>query len=216
MRALSVSKVKQSQNSTMRTFKATGIVIKRKNIGEADRILTIFTKDQGKLQIKAKGVRRITSKRSSHVEPLNYCSFGLYKGQGMSVLTEIETVASFQPIKADLQKTGFAYHICELIDGLCPEEQENQQVFFLLLETLKKLSSVSDSAVIPGAMILHDENSSSDNIVTIIHEFEVELLSLLGYWSSDEIFSSQQFERIVEGILERKLKALQIIPQLQS
>ncbi|MBI4096902.1 MAG: DNA repair protein RecO, partial [Candidatus Levybacteria bacterium] len=52
----------------MRTFRTEGIIIKRKNFGEADRILTVFTKEYGKLQVKAKGIRRIPSRRSAHVE----------------------------------------------------------------------------------------------------------------------------------------------------
>ena len=53
-----------------------------------------------------------------------------------------------------------------------------------------------------------------EDIVLLIHEFEVELLSLLGYWSADRIFSSREAEDIIENILERKLKTLQILPLL--
>ncbi len=180
----------------MRTQKVIGIIIKRRNIGEADRILTIFTKGEGKIHIKAKGVRKITSKRSSHVELLNFGVCTIYKGKAMPILLEIQTHNVFYDIKTDLQKTGFAYHICELIDGLCPENQENTRVFELLVETLHKLAI-------------------TDTIALVIHEFEVELLSLLGYWSTSKIFSSREAEQIIEGILERKLKTLQILPQLQ-
>ncbi len=180
----------------MRTFKTTGIIIKRKNIGEADRYITVFTKEHGKISIKAKGVRRITSRRSSHVELLNYGILNLYKGQGTPVLTEIETCNSFHEIKADLEKTGLAYHLCELIDGLCPENQELSNVFSLFLDTLEKLS----------------RNESPKSIV---HTFERSLLNVLGYWSSQKDISQSQVEHLIENILERKLKTLQILPQLQ-
>lgn len=180
----------------MRTYKTTGIIIKRRNIGEADRYITIFTKEQGKIQIKAKGVRKITSRRSGHVELLNYGICNLYKGQGTPILTEIETINAFQGIKRDLQKSGFAYHICELIDGLCPENQELDTVFLLLLDTLERLS-------------VEDEN------INIIHTFEITLLQLLGYRSSQKYISSDQTEYMIESILERKLKTLQILSQLQ-
>ena len=51
----------------MKTFVAEGIVLKRRNVGEADRILTVFTRTNGKMIIKAVGVRKIASKRSSHI-----------------------------------------------------------------------------------------------------------------------------------------------------
>jgi len=107
----------------MRNLKVDGIILKRKNVGEADRILTVFTKQFGKLSIKAAGVRKIASRRASHIELLNLVQMGLYKGQGMHVLTEAVSTESFSSIKADLTKVGFAYHICELVDGLCPEGQ---------------------------------------------------------------------------------------------
>ncbi|MCL5020033.1 MAG: DNA repair protein RecO [Patescibacteria group bacterium] len=93
----------------MRSFKAEGIIIKRKNFGEADRIITVLTRNQGKIQIKAAGVRKIQSRRSPHVELLNHSILFIYKGRGnLPVLTEAQTVNSFQDIKNDLTKTGFA------------------------------------------------------------------------------------------------------------
>ena len=65
----------------MRSFKAEGIVIKRSNYSEADRIVTIFTKKNGKIKVKANGVRKIASRRSPHIELFNYCVFGLYQGK---------------------------------------------------------------------------------------------------------------------------------------
>src|SRR5581483_11158034 len=138
----------------MRNLKTEGIIIKRRNFGEADRILTVFTKDHGKLQLKAKGVRRITSRRSSHTELLNLTSLYLYQGRNMYLLTEAIVVENFSQLKNDLLSVGFAYHICELIDGLCPENQENQKVFDLLKQTLFALKN--------------DKNL--ENIVEIIHD----------------------------------------------
>lgn len=180
----------------MRHIKTEGIVLKRKNIGEADRILTVFTRHLGKIQVKAKGVRKISSKRASHIEPLNSTIMTIYKGQGMPVLLEVQAQEQFGQVKTDLQKLGLAYHLCELVDGLCPENQENQQVFELLLETFSKLGT--DCKSIP-----------------LIHGFEVELLTLLGYWSEGSIdLTGSKASYYIESILERKLKTRQILPRL--
>jgi len=72
----------------MRGFKTEGIVLKRRNFGEADRILTVFTKDRGKISVLAKGVRRITSRRAGNVELLNRVSIFLHQTRGMPILTE--------------------------------------------------------------------------------------------------------------------------------
>ncbi|MDP3988452.1 MAG: DNA repair protein RecO [Candidatus Levybacteria bacterium] len=180
----------------MRSFKTEGIVIKRRNFGEADRILTVFGKHSGKIQIKAGGVRRITSRRSGHIELLNHSMLSLYKGKSLPILTEAQTVDDFSSIKNNLTKIGFAYHICELIDGLCAENQENRDIFFLLKNTLDKLSK-------------------EDEIVFIIHEFEIELLTLLGFWPRNRPAQNLNTSVFIERILERKLKTKPLLSRLQ-
>jgi DNA repair protein RecO (recombination protein O) len=181
----------------MRNYKTEGIIIKRRNIGEADRLLTVFTKDQGKLLVKASGIRRIPSRRSAHVELLNHTALTLYKGQGHPVLTEATALDNFSAIKEDLTKVGYAYHLCELIDGLCPENQENEIIFTLFKNTLQRLAT-------------------DDDILHTLHEFEIELLTLLGYWNSNTRTSSNfNTHDFIESILERKLKSHNIFIKLQ-
>jgi DNA repair protein RecO (recombination protein O) len=179
----------------MRSYKTEGIIIKRRNIGEADRLLTVFTKDHGKLQIKAKGVRKITSKRSSHIELLNHSMLHVYRGYTSPMLTEVQSIESFSEIKQDLKKVGIAYHICELIDGLCPENQEHRQIFFLLKGILTTIAQ-------------------EEEIAKPVYDFQLQLLAQLGYWSgnhADKHFKTLSF---IEEILERKLKTRQILPRL--
>jgi DNA repair protein RecO (recombination protein O) len=123
----------------MRSFRTEGIVIKRSNYSEADRIVTIFTKQNGKIKVKATGVRKIASRRSPHIEPLNYCIFSLYQGKGMPVLTEVESKECFPLLKKDLGRIGLAYHVCELIDGLCAENQENRGYIYAFGQNFKKI-----------------------------------------------------------------------------
>ncbi|MGA2911311.1 MAG: DNA repair protein RecO [Candidatus Levyibacteriota bacterium] len=179
----------------MRSFKAEGIVIKRSNYAEADRIVTIFTKQNGKIKVKATGVRKISSRRSGHIEPLNYCIFSLYQGKGMPVLTEVESKECFPLLKKDLKRIGFAYHVCELIDGLCAENQEHPEVFLLLGRTLRKLSK-------------------EENLQLVIYEFELELLRLLGFQKATLSTARVNTQAVIEEILERSLKTKQILPQL--
>lgn len=179
----------------MRTFRVDGIILKRQNIGEADRILTVLTKELGKIQIKAKGVRKITSKRASHIEPLNMCSLSLYKGQSLPVLTEVISTENFSDLKEDLAKIGFAYHLCELVDGLCPPNEENGNVFRLLLDVLKKMEYEME-------------------VTPLIRRFEVDLLRELGYWSATQQNYKGNIAFVIEDILERRLKTRQLLPHL--
>lgn len=178
----------------MRNYSTKAIIIKRRNFREIDRLLTIFTEKHGKIQIKAQGVRKITSRRSPHVELLNLSLLTLYKGSKSSLplLIEAQTIENFSLIKSDLTKVGFAYHICELIDGLCPENQENKRVFDLLQNSLCSLAK-------------------TDSIAETIHEFEVELLTILGFWS--KVYSAKNLDTqyFIENILERRLKSKKLL-----
>jgi DNA repair protein RecO (recombination protein O) len=181
----------------MRTFKTEGIVIKRRNNGEADKFLTIFTKDFGKMQLKATGVRRIASKRSPHVELLNLVEISFYKGKGMPVLVEAQSKKTFDYLKSDLMTIGLAYHLCELIDGLCPEDELHRDIFFLFEKTLSELTS--------------------ENSLEVIHGFEVELLTILGYWNSHDAFFERKdmdTQSYIETLLERRLKSRRIFSKL--
>ncbi len=176
----------------MRTSKLEGIVIKRSNFGEADRLLTVFTRRMGKIQVKAIGVRRIYSRRSSHTELLNHVIINLYQGRGMPILTEIESVGDFSFIKNNFEKIGVAYHICELIDKLCAYNQENSEVFSLLKDTLNRFSE--------------------GDIRAVVHSFEISLLTTLGFYTPDKHVKYFDTGQFIENIIERKLNTRQIFP----
>jgi DNA repair protein RecO (recombination protein O) len=204
-------------NGAVRTFKTEGIIIKRRNFGEADRILTVLTPNYGKLQIKASGVRRITSRRSAHVELLNNAQLGLYKGNGFPILTEARMIEDFSSLKNDFNKIGLAYHLCELVDGLCPDNQEQREVYELLKKTLHALCY-------SAAATFDVEQREESPLPVLIHDFEVELLSLLGYWNKQEEtpfvlrdapIASNATSAYIESIIERRLKSRKIFSKLQ-
>ena len=151
----------------MRAFKTEGIVLKRRNFGEADRILTVFTLVYGKISVLAKGVRRITSKRAGNVELLNRVSMYLHQGKGMPILTEALSLNTFQKLKADLTLSTYAYHILELVDKLTAENQENGKLYAELIEVLKRL----------------EKNPRQ----VLVRAFEAKLLSNQGFASFREV-----------------------------
>ena len=176
----------------MRNVTLEGIVIKRRNFGEADRIITVLTKKRGKIQVKAMGVRRIISRRSPHIELLNRSFLSLHQGKTMPILTEAQTIEDHGQIKEDLTKVGFAYHLCELIDGLCADNQEHEEVFDLFSQTLVQLNKEND-------------------IAPIIHDFEIKLLSHLGFFPAGRVQPHFDTTEFIEGILEKKLKTRSLL-----
>ena len=177
----------------MRSFRTEGIVIKRKNFGEADRILTVITKNRGKISVIAKGVRKISSRRSSHIELLNLSVFSCHDAK-MPILTEVETLNHYSNLKSDLEKSGYAFYVCELVDGLLPEHQENRAVFNLLQQVFYDLEIDPDPR-------------------KRIKRFEEELIILLGFWPREQMFLEDS-ESFIEDIMEKKIKTKRIIPQI--
>ncbi len=178
----------------MKTYKTEGIILKRRNLSEADRIITLLTKRNGKIQVKAVGVRKITSRRSAHLELFNHTVVSLYQGKKFSIVTEAHTLESFSVIRHDLTKIAYSYHLCELVDSLCPENQENTMVFFLLLETFRKLQK-------------------EENISSVVSSFEISLLKCLGFYPKTLPYNFNT-SLFIEQIIERKLKTKSLLPRL--
>lgn len=151
----------------MPAFKVEGIILKRRDFGEADKILTAFCLQQGKVSIVARGVRRINSRRAGNVELLNRVVMYLHQGKSLPVLTEATALETYQKLKEDLTLSTAAFHIIELIDRLTAQNQENRNVYLDLTEVLKRLSTKPRQV--------------------LIRAFEVKLLSNLGFWSTEEI-----------------------------
>ena len=216
-------------NLPMRSFRTEGIIIKRRNYGEADRIITVMTRDYGKIKIKAAGVRKITSRRAAHIELLNHTILHLYRGNTFAILTEAKMLEDFSFVKEDFNKVGLAYHLCELVDGLCPENQENRNVFELLQKTLTILSQTENTDLpddtvseIDDYMLgtfglgLGDAPRVSQEPQGLLHDFEISLLSELGFWDRQSSFQRRfDTHEMIEDILERKLKSRSIFAKLQ-
>lgn len=148
------------------TLTTEALILKRKNFGEADKILTVLTDRLGKISVNARGVRKITSRRAGNVELLNRVKLHLFKAKSYT-LQEAESIETFAVLKKNLTLTTVAFHIIELLDKLIPEEQPNPMVYKLSIETLQTLQ----------------ENPRQ----IILRSFEVKLLSYLGFWSTGSI-----------------------------
>lgn len=164
-------------------YRTEGVILARRNFGEADRILTIYTRDFGKITCLAKGVRRPRSRKAGHVELGNWCRVFIAKGKNLDLLTEVEAKRAFGIADFSESKANNIYHLLELIEKLTVEHQENKKVFILLVGFLKKVAGGEDF-----------------NLVSVI--FKVKLLSLLGFFSSKAI--SDQKVKKVFAILEEE------------
>src|SRR5438128_12367805 len=121
-------------------YKSEAVIIKRINLGEADKILTIFTPHFGKLRVVAKGVRKVTSRLAGHVELFTRSQMLLAKGRNLDIITQSETVDAYRPLHDDLSRIAHASYASELLDAFTPDELENYPVYRLTSEVFALIS----------------------------------------------------------------------------
>jgi DNA repair protein RecO (recombination protein O) len=128
-----------------RSFRVDAVVLRHSDYGEADRLLTLYTRQLGKTRALAKGARKIASRKAGHIEPFTHVKLQLAKGRDMPILTQADTVDAYQPLREDLILTSQAAYVLELLDRFTYEDEtENLAIFRLLTETLARLASKSD------------------------------------------------------------------------
>jgi DNA repair protein RecO (recombination protein O) len=147
---------------TERTYRIQAVVLGHIEFGEADRILKLFTYERGKITAIAKGIRKIRSRKAGHLEPFTHVNLFLAKGKSLDIITQAETVTPYMRIRGDLNRIAYAAYVVEVLDRFTYEESQNIGIFKLLTNTLERLDKV-------------------ENLETVIHHFEIRLLSLLGF-----------------------------------
>ena len=123
-----------------RTYQTEAVILRRRNWGEADRILTLFTPQRGKLRVRAVGVRKPGSRKAGHVELFHRARLLLAKGRDFDILTQAETVDAFARLRDDLAGSAAATYLVELLDRLFPEEVENPEAYRLIVRSLEELA----------------------------------------------------------------------------
>ena len=145
-----------------RDYQTEAIIIKKTKLGEADRILTLYTPGLGKIQVVAKGVRRPKSKLSGHLELLTHSQVTLARGHNLDIITGGQTITGFLPLKTDLWLTSYGLYVIELVNQFTADHVEDENLFRLLLDTLQRLCQ-------------------TNNPELLLRYFEIHLLEASGY-----------------------------------
>lgn len=143
--------------------KEKGIVIKEINVGEADKIVTLLTKNHGKLSGAAKGARRPKSRLLAGTQFLCYSDFVMFKGKDLYSINSCDVIEPFYDLRSDIIKLTYAAHMADILEDVLMEEQPSGRTMQLFLNTLHMLAK-SDK---PPALISRI--------------FEFRLLTILGY-----------------------------------
>ncbi len=147
----------------MPAYKADAIVLHRINLGETDKIITLLTREHGKLNAVAKGARKPTSKLSGATELFTLSRLLLATGKSLDIITQCEIQEYWSPLRNDLQLLARATYLCELTDRSLEEREANPGIYDLLRAALHLLQRRHD---LPDV---------------IVHAYELHLLAERGY-----------------------------------
>jgi DNA repair protein RecO (recombination protein O) len=147
-------------------YKVEGIVLKSRNFGEADRILTILDRDLGKLEGVAKGARRTRSVLRGPCQPFSHNLFFLWQGRTLDGISQCEVIESFARLRDDLLKLAAASYMAELVDDVARERDPSPEVFDLLLGSFRWLETADATPV---------------GVTHVLRSFDLRLLGLAGF-----------------------------------
>lgn len=127
-----------------RTFRTPAVILKRRDMGEADRLLTVLTPEYGKLDVLAKGARKPATSKTGHVELFTRADF-LVAHASIPLVTQAEMVKPYLALREDLLRGAYASYCAELTDRFIQQEETHTRIVFGLLDdTLDRLCTEPD------------------------------------------------------------------------
>lgn len=147
-------------------YRTQGIILRKQDRGESNRLLTFYTKDFGKLEILGKAIRKISSKLRTGTEIFYLSEIEFIQGKRYKILTDTTPVERFEKLRKDLVKTKMAHRIAEIFDGLVSGQEKDKRTWDLISSFFTRLN---------------DLNFKISDIKLQYYYFVWNLLSLLGY-----------------------------------
>lgn len=132
-----------------RSFRTSALIIKRREFGEADRLLTVLTPEHGKRSVIAKGVRKPTSHKAGHVELFTQVDALINRGRELDILTQVETIQPYLPLREDLSRGAYASYAGELADRFTyVGDDDLHAVFQVVAEAFDRLCTADDPRLV--------------------------------------------------------------------
>jgi DNA repair protein RecO len=147
-------------------YKTEGIVIGRFNAGEFDRFLIVYTKERGKIFVKAKSLRKKEAKMKGSLELFSHVYLTLAKGKNIDIVAGVTLASGFPGLRRDLLSLSTVYYICELLDKLIVGPEKDERIWDLVLKAFN---------------FFEEKPRNGKTIKNLTSRFEYNLLSYLGH-----------------------------------
>lgn len=172
-----------------RSFSTEGIVLAKKNYGEADRIITILSKDHGKITLLAKGVRRPKSRKRGSLEVFSRIRFSAVRSKTFPILTETEIVDSYNDIRKNLTKVAVAYALMETVGKTSRDEEGIPLVYQTLCDYLTRIRT-------------------TDNLKKLRLDFVYDVLVVTGFWPIGQKMPDP--DKVLEDVIEGRMSTSRV------
>jgi len=143
-----------------RIYKDEAIVLKTIKLGEADRIVTLMTRGNGKVRAVAKGIRKTKSRFGARLEPFTRAELVIYKGRNLDTITSADILTSFDEIRSDYQRLRSGAALVDVVEKITPDRERAFPIYALLIGGL---------------------NALAEGRPNVVPSFLVKLLSITGY-----------------------------------
>ncbi len=153
-----------------RTYRDSGIVLKRNELGEADTIILLLTRNHGLIRTAAKGVRRIKSRKGGNVELFNQIDALIAQGRNLDILQEATAIDTFEHWRNNLNLVSLAYYVTDITAMMLVEGEQYPYIYDRLIEFYAWLGRVITNTL-------------------LVRWYEVQVLNHLGYWSTNNLTS---------------------------
>ena len=173
----------------MKYKKLTGIILKKQNYREADQIVSVWTREAGKLRFLAKSLRKPTSKLAYALHDLSEVQFEI-TGNSLPTLIGAKPVRQFKTLHTDLAKTASGFYCAELMLKMTADENSNPQAYDLLCKFLQELEAA-------------DLMENFD----LVDQFALDLAEVLGFGGPENPESHSDVRKFIEEVIERNIKS---------
>jgi len=163
------------------SYSIEALVLKRTDLGEADRVLTLFTPTKGKFHAIAKGIRRPISKKAGHLELLSHSQLQIALGRNLDIVTQAEVRENFLHLRTGLWYMTCGLYLAELVDRFIEDSTQHLEVYQLMLEMLRGLEAdvlEQQERKLKGTTLVGQEHVRTN---LLLRYFEIHLLSYIGY-----------------------------------
>jgi len=138
-----------------RTYTVEAFVVHRRDLGETDKLIVLFTREMGRLTAIARGARKPGSPLAGSTDALCFAKFHLSKGRQFEYVTQAQPLRTFAHVRGDLIRTACALELAEIIERAMGDQQPNEAVYDLALLTMELLDGASDPAAVSAWSEMH-------------------------------------------------------------